>query len=467
MRRFLLIAALAALLPGGARADSDVPALAAGTALTTAAMYLANAGAVDNQLGFTTTTFCIATGKLTICTGGIGATMLASTAVTPGAYSSANITVDQQGRITAAADGTGAPGGTSGQIQFNDSSSFGGFTASGDATINTSTGAVAVNSFNGGTAFGSAASQTPPVASNIGWDGNAFTTGTGGTGCPNGIDTWDGTAAKTISATTGLLYTTPGTPIAAARVLSLPTVATYTLGCPLTVVDLGAIFNSTNLVTPTRQSTDTIDGATTGVTLGAARQSQTWVAAATGKWATVAPPTLASDAAVSNQFVTAIPDTGIITRAQPAFTDLSGTAAAAQLPAATTSAQGAAKLHNVPFSMGWNSATNPNGNLVAVVTQASRITAIKGRIGPAVGAAAVITVKKAASGVDCAASGVALASTTFDANGTPNAVQTLTLVGGATDDLAADDTVCFSTADGAAFLAGSGKGVISIDWAPL
>jgi hypothetical protein len=46
-------------------------------------------------------------------------------------------------------------------------------------------------------------------------------------------------------------------------------------------------------------------------------------------------------------------------------------------------------------------------------------------------------------------------------------VQTLTLVGGATDDLAAGDTVCFSTADGAAFLAGVGKGVISIDWAPL
>lgn len=36
----------------------------------------------------------------------------------------------------------GSPGGTSGQVQYNNSGAFGGFTASGDATINTGTGAV-------------------------------------------------------------------------------------------------------------------------------------------------------------------------------------------------------------------------------------------------------------------------------------------------------------------------------------
>ena len=40
----------------------------------------------------------------------------------------------------------GTPGGTNGQIQYNNSGAFGGFTASGDATINTATGAVTIAS---------------------------------------------------------------------------------------------------------------------------------------------------------------------------------------------------------------------------------------------------------------------------------------------------------------------------------
>lgn len=43
----------------------------------------------------------------------------------------------------------GTPGGTNGQIQFDNAGSFGGFTASGDATINTSTGAVTVSKIGG------------------------------------------------------------------------------------------------------------------------------------------------------------------------------------------------------------------------------------------------------------------------------------------------------------------------------
>ena len=40
------------------------------------------------------------------------------------------------------------PGGTSGQIQYNNSGSFGGFTASGDATVNTATGNLTLSSVN-------------------------------------------------------------------------------------------------------------------------------------------------------------------------------------------------------------------------------------------------------------------------------------------------------------------------------
>lgn len=64
------------------------------------------------------------------------------------------------------AGGGGSPGGLSGQIQFNNSGAFGGFTAGGDATINTSTGAVTVTKTNG-TSFASSATTDTTNASNI------------------------------------------------------------------------------------------------------------------------------------------------------------------------------------------------------------------------------------------------------------------------------------------------------------
>jgi hypothetical protein len=44
--------------------------------------------------------------------------------------------------VNSTGGGGGTPGGTSGQIQYNNAGAFGGFTASGDATVNTSTGAL-------------------------------------------------------------------------------------------------------------------------------------------------------------------------------------------------------------------------------------------------------------------------------------------------------------------------------------
>jgi hypothetical protein len=124
------------------------------------------------------------------------------------------------------------------------------------------------------------------------------------------------------------------------------------------------------------------------------------------------------------------------------------------------------KIVQQSASIGWIATVNPNKAIIITVNQAVRITSIVGRVSDATGGTSTVQVNKAPSATACA-SGTALHSGTLNANGTANTNQTLTLVGGADDDLAAGDSICLVTTGTTEWTGGTGIGGITVNYQPI
>jgi hypothetical protein len=110
-------------------------------------------------------------------------------------------------------------------------------------------------------------------------------------------------------------------------------------------------------------------------------------------------------------------------------------------------------------AIGWDPNIDPNNNVIATIDQASTVSSIVGTVHVAVGATATLDVYVAASGTACSGGTKLNNSTPFNANGTANTNQTLTLANTA---VASGSRICVVTSDSSNWTAGLGIGGITV-----